>query len=157
MTSHLVQWNSAQLPDTRGYAHVSESTGDGHVHLSGLASRQRRGATVQDEDLELQTRDVLRKVFLVLAEAGLTPSDVVRRTTYVVGLTPEKASTVLDVYSEIFAPHSTPAASMVGVTALAHPDMLIEIECTAVRPPSEVPPADRRTRPAVVARPLGGA
>lgn len=131
---YIRRWNVEGFLQPRGYSHVAESQGDEFVHLAGFAAVDGEGNLVGDGDLRKQTEATLDRVFAALKAAGLGPEHVVRRTTFVVELTPEKMRIVQDVYAKRFAPFSKPAASSVGVTGLAREGMLIEVECTAVRP-----------------------
>ena len=57
--------------------------------------------------------------------------DVFKLVTYVVDLTPEKAAQVRTVRSKYFGDGPYPASTMVGVTSLVNPDLLVEIEAIA--------------------------
>jgi enamine deaminase RidA (YjgF/YER057c/UK114 family) len=51
--------------------------------------------------------------------------------TYVVGLTPDKVATVRAVRARRFGDGPFPASTLVGVTGLVDPELLIEIEAIA--------------------------
>ncbi|MFD1144431.1 RidA family protein [Larkinella insperata] len=76
-----------------------------------------------------QTCFILQKVSRVLEEAGASLQDVVRTRMYVIDISQwqEAGRAHGEVFKEI-----RPATSMVEVNALIHPDLLIEIEVTAV-------------------------
>ncbi len=76
-----------------------------------------------------QTCFILQKVGRVLEEAGASLQDVVRTRMYVIDISQwrEAGRAHGEVFKEI-----RPATSMVEVNALIHPDLLIEIEVTAV-------------------------
>lgn len=92
-------------------------------------------AAVNGEKLEgvgsvyLQTRFILKKIQAVLNEAGATLDDVIRTRIYVVDIT--QWEEVARAHSEFFGTIK-PATSMVEVKSLIDPDMLVEIEATAV-------------------------
>ncbi|MCJ8165599.1 RidA family protein [Pontibacter sp. E15-1] len=79
-----------------------------------------------------QTRYALEKIAQALAQAGATMADVVRTRIY---------TTDISQWQEIGRAHAEffrdikPAATMVQVSALIHPDLLVEIEATAILPP----------------------
>lgn len=83
-------------------------------------------------DLRAQATQVLENVKNALAAAGATFADVVKQNTYIVNLKPEDLPIVREVRSQFFPAENPPASTLVGVTALAGPDFLIEVEVIAV-------------------------
>ena len=94
------------------------------------------GTTAMDGDKVIGTGDpyaqsvfILKKIEAALKEAGANMSDVVRTKMYV---------TDISQWEEIGRAHGEffkkikPAATMVEVSALINPDLLIEIEVTAL-------------------------
>jgi len=57
---------------------------------------------------------------------------VVKMTTFVVDLTPEKAGVMREIRAQFLPEDHRPASTMVGVTSLVHPDLLVEVEIVAV-------------------------
>lgn len=87
------------------------------------------GTTAPGETLEIQTRAALATIGAALAEAGASFADVVRTRMFLCDITQwEQAATA---HGEIFS-SIRPASTMVGVTGLVDPAMLIEIEVDAV-------------------------
>ena len=80
-------------------------------------------------DLYVQTKFVLEKIEKTLEQAGATMSDVIRTRMYVTDITiwEEAGRAHAEYFSEI-----RPATSMVEVSRLINPDLLIEIEATAI-------------------------
>ena len=74
--------------------------------------------------------EILKHV--ALAAAGATFDDVVKITTYVVDYTPEMRSVIGEVRGRYLPAENPPASTLVGVSALAGPEWLIEIEAIAV-------------------------
>lgn len=84
-------------------------------------------------DFVSQTRDALRRVVAVLAEAGATPEHIVRMTWYVVDkreyVREQKA--IGEAYREIIGRHY-PAMTAIQVAGLVEDSARVEIEVTAV-------------------------
>lgn len=80
-------------------------------------------------DLYTQTKFILQKIEKTLTQAGASMSDVIRTRMYVtdISIWEEAGRAHAEYFSKI-----RPAASMVEVTRLIDPDLLIEIEVTAV-------------------------
>jgi enamine deaminase RidA (YjgF/YER057c/UK114 family) len=86
------------------------------------------GTTGKGEDVAAQTRDCLRRIEIALVEAGATLADVVRTRIYVTAIS--RWREVGEVHAEIFG-DIRPAATMVEVSALIEPGLLVEIEADA--------------------------
>ena len=108
---------------------VAVSTGR-TVYVSGQVARGVDGQLVGRGDIHAQTRKVLENVQSVLSEAGGTMSDVVKVTVFVTNLA-EHFSAIHEVRAEFFS-SDYPASTLVEVSRLVDPDMLIEIEAVAV-------------------------
>lgn len=76
-----------------------------------------------------QTKIILKKIEQALIDAGATMADVVRTRIYVVDMGMQED--VGRAHKEAFGAIK-PAATMVEVRSLADPDMLVEIEVTAI-------------------------
>lgn len=90
----------------------------------GIGADGQTGATV-----EAQARLAFQNLSRVLAEAGGGLADVVELVTY--HLSMDDLHTFAGVKAEFF-PQDYPAWTVVGVTALALPELLIEVKATAV-------------------------
>lgn len=86
------------------------------------------GTTGAGSDIAEQTRDALHRIKTALTEGGAALTDVVRTRIYVTDIS--RWRQVAAVHSEVFA-EIRPAASMVEVSALIAPDLLVEIEADA--------------------------
>ncbi|GAA1689106.1 hypothetical protein MMUR_44240 [Mycolicibacterium murale] len=86
------------------------------------------GTTGTGPDIAAQARDALRRIEVALQQCGAQRADVVRTRMYVTDISrwPE----VAPVHAEFFA-GVAPAATMVEVSALIAPELLIEIEADA--------------------------
>ena len=83
-----------------------------------------------------QAAQALRNTATGLAGAGATFRDVVRLTFYVTHWEPEKIDAFMagveSVAAELDLPTPMPPASLIGVEYLFMPDVLVEVEATAV-------------------------
>ena len=76
-----------------------------------------------------QTHFILKKIGHALQELGSSLKDVTRTRTYVTNITDWES--IGSVHGEFFA-EIRPAATMVEVSRLIKPELLVEIEVTAV-------------------------
>ena len=114
------------------YSHTIVSSGTRLVHISGQVSMDASGALVGPGDLGAQTQQCMKNLALALEAAGATFADVVKITTYVVDYKPEDRAIIAAARGPFFASDKPPASTLVGVSALALPGWLIEIEAVAV-------------------------
>ncbi|MGW2342323.1 RidA family protein [Streptomyces sp. NPDC001661] len=118
------------------YHHVAVASGTRHVYVSGQIARTPDGVQLAPGDLAGQVAHALRNTATGLAGAGATFDDVVRLTFYVVRWTPEKIDAFMagvgEVTGELGLGDRLPPASLIGVDHLFEPDVLVEVEATAV-------------------------
>jgi enamine deaminase RidA (YjgF/YER057c/UK114 family) len=114
------------------FSQVVVGTGTRTVYTAGQVSIDERGTLVGAGDLAAQTTQVMRNVGLALAAAGATYADIVKITTYVVNYKPEHRAVIGLARAPFFSNGTPPASTLVGVTALALPEWLVEIEAVAV-------------------------
>ncbi|MCW2651848.1 MAG: hypothetical protein JWR32_2824 [Mycobacterium sp.] len=86
------------------------------------------GTTGEGDDVASQTRDALGRIDIVLYEAGAALTDVVRIRIYVTDISIWRE--VGAVHREVFS-HVRPVATMVEVSALISPELLVEVEADA--------------------------
>lgn len=82
-------------------------------------------------DPAAQARAALGTIERALLEVGFSLADVVRTRMYVTD--PAHAAPVAEIHGEVFR-DIRPAATLVVVSALIEPELLVEIEVDAVRP-----------------------
>jgi enamine deaminase RidA (YjgF/YER057c/UK114 family) len=123
---------SPDLSTPRGYSHVVSITGGRTVYVAGQIAMDKGGNVVGKGDFRAQATQVFENLKAALAAAGATFTDVVKMNTYIVNLSADVLPAVREVRAQYFASENLPASTLVGVTALAFPDLLIEVEVVAV-------------------------
>jgi enamine deaminase RidA (YjgF/YER057c/UK114 family) len=98
------------------------------VEVSGTTA-MRDGQLLGVRDIKLQTQVCLENINRALVEAGVTLEDVVRTRIYITDIAQWQAAG--EVHGQFFGT-IRPATTMIEVSKLIHPDMLIEIEATAI-------------------------
>jgi enamine deaminase RidA (YjgF/YER057c/UK114 family) len=115
-----------------GFTHVVTSAPGVTVHVSGQTAWSAERKIVGGSDLRLQAEAALGNLRTALAAAKATPSDVVALRVYVVNYKPEYGAVLSPLFESFFAGGPPPASTWLGVTSLAVPGFLIEIEAMAV-------------------------
>jgi enamine deaminase RidA (YjgF/YER057c/UK114 family) len=121
--------NPTGLHPAPGFSHVAIADGTRVVHLAGQLGLE-EDFSLAAEDLHGQTVKAMQNVEIALAAADAGWDDVVRRTIYT--LHPTEYETITRAIDDVTGGADHPAQTIVGVTGLAVPGCLIEIECTAV-------------------------
>ena len=112
--------------DLVGYSRVVK-TGN-IIEVAGTTASE-NGAVIGMHDYYAQTQFILQKIEKSLIEAGAGMSDVTRTRIFVCDIT--KWEAVAKAHAEFFK-EIKPAATMVEVSRLISPELLVEIEVTAV-------------------------
>jgi enamine deaminase RidA (YjgF/YER057c/UK114 family) len=99
------------------------------VYVSGTVAWGDDGALAGEGDVYAQARQTIRNIEKALVEAGASLADVVRTRVYLTDIDrwQEAARAHVEAFGEV-----KPASSMVEVSRLADPAMLVEIEAVAV-------------------------
>lgn len=101
------------------------------VSVAGTTAAADGGGAVGGDDIGAQAREALRRVVAALEQAGAGPEHVVRTRMFVTDISGwEKVGRA---HGEVFG-EIRPATSMVEVSRLIDPALLVEIEADAVVP-----------------------
>ncbi len=115
-----------------GFSQIVAASGGKTIYISGQTAWDSHKQIVGGTDLARQARQALRNVQTAVEAAGGTLADVVSLRIYIVNYKPEEAEAVGGALREFFPDERRPASTWIGVSSLADPDFLIEIEATAV-------------------------
>ena len=125
--SDKVRYSSGVIwEDLVGYSRAVKI--DDRILISGTTSIV-DGKIIGDGDPYLQTKTIIDKLKTVLHQAGSRLEDIVRLRVYVTDIS--KWEEIGKAHGEFFK-EIKPAASMIEVKGLINPELLVEIEVTAV-------------------------
>ncbi|MFZ3471747.1 RidA family protein [Streptomyces sp. 4.24] len=130
MTRSITNPAGLHDPADYGYSHIVSAPGE-QVFIAGQYGSDETGHVVSG-DFDAQVGRAFANLRTALEAVGLGLGDVVRIGTYVVGHDQPKLEVLL---KHLHAAWGTalPAQTLIGVAALALPDMLFEIDAVAVR------------------------
>jgi len=114
-----------------GLNHAVEISGASRtVYLSGQTASAADGSPMHPGDMVAQYKVAWQCVLDALADAGMDASNLVRLNFYVTDVPAfmEAAEQIMPVHGEAGAQI---VSTLLGVSALYHPDIMIEIEATA--------------------------
>jgi 2-iminobutanoate/2-iminopropanoate deaminase len=119
---------SPDLPEP--ISHFADAVRSGDLlFISGIVSLDRDGNVLGEGDAIEQTRVILTHMRTILTMNGATFEDVVKVTVYLTNI--EDRARINPVRQEFFGA-ARPASTLVEVSRLVRPELLVEIEAIAV-------------------------
>src|SRR5215469_10826467 len=100
-----------------------------YVHVAGTTATDAQGKIVGIGDAAAQTVQILKNIEAALAKAGAGMTDVVRTRLFVTNI--GDWETIGRAHGQFFG-EIRPACSIIQVSGLVSPDMLLEIEADAI-------------------------
>jgi len=133
MTQHINPDTLFKLP---GFSQIVVAPPGRLAFIAGQGPFDANFNLIGADDLHAQTVQAFRNVKAALAAVGATPADVVSSTFYVVGLNDDTTQIFVAAMNVALDGHPFPpnASTLVGVTQLGAPGMLIEIAAVASIP-----------------------
>lgn len=128
MNTEYINPNGISKPT--GYTHVVATDARKTIFISGQIGLDAQGNI--REGLRAQTIQVFENLKIALASVGATFENVVKVTTLIVNYKPEDRAILREIRSQYFDAQHPPASTLIGVQALAFPELLIEIEAVVV-------------------------
>jgi enamine deaminase RidA (YjgF/YER057c/UK114 family) len=122
--------NPPELFPPPGFSHVAVATGGRLIFVAGQTAIAPDFQIIGEGDLAAQTRAAMECVGTALRAAGAGWDDVVRRTIYTTA--PTEFEVISRAIAEVTGGAADPPQTILGVTGLALPGLLIEIEVTAL-------------------------
>ena len=124
--------NPAGLSRPTGYTHVVVSPDGRTAYIAGQVAYDSTGAVVGGRSFEAQAGQVFANLATALASVGATFRDVMKTTTYVTDL--KNLAALREIRARHFDAEHPPANTLIPVSGLARPELLLEIEAVVAVP-----------------------
>jgi 2-iminobutanoate/2-iminopropanoate deaminase len=122
--------NPEGLVKPTGYTHLVIAPDGRTVYIAGQVALDSAGKVVGAGDFAAQAEQVFRNLERALKSVGGSMADLVKTTTFITDI--KYVPTLRDVRTRHLAKTRPPANTLVAVSGLARPELLIEIEGVAV-------------------------
>jgi enamine deaminase RidA (YjgF/YER057c/UK114 family) len=122
--------NPPGLATPTGYTHVVVAADRRTVYVAGQVALDSTGKLVGAGDFRAQAEQVFANLRRALASVGASFADVVKTTTFITDA--KQVPALREVRTRHLDPKYPPASTLLVVSALARPELLIEIEAIAV-------------------------
>lgn len=124
--------NPPGLHPAPGFSHITVAEPGRVAYIAGQVALGPDFSLVGGDDLGAQTEAAMRNIEVALKAVNASWSDVVRRTIYT--LAPTEYEVITAAIEKVQGSKDHPAQTIIGVTGLAVPGLLIEIEVTVRLP-----------------------
>lgn len=114
------------------FSQVVVAEGRRTVYISGQVAWDAEGGIVGQGDFAAQAKKAYENLAVALGAAGATIADVAKTNVYIVNYDPSVGRDLNTARRAVFGEGPAPASTLIGVQALALPDLLIEVEAIAV-------------------------
>lgn len=131
MATNIHYLNPDRLFKSPAFSQVVTTQGEGkNIYIGGQNAVNANGELIGKGDLTAQTEQVMRNIQTALAACGATFDHVVKLTIYLVQGQDARQGFQASQPFMSTASHP-PAITALFVSALGHPDFLLEVEATA--------------------------
>lgn len=124
--------NPPGLSRPTGYTHVVVSADGRTAYVAGQVAFDSTGAVVGGSNFQAQADQVFANLRRALASVGASFRDVMKTTTFMTDL--KNLPALRETRARYFDAAHPPANTLIPVTALARPDLLLEIEAVVDLP-----------------------
>ena len=124
--------NPPGLTRPTGYTHVVVSADGRTAYIAGQVAFDSTGTVVGVGDFQAQAEQVFANLRRALTSIGASFGDVMKTTTFITDL--KNIPALREARARYFDAAHPPANTLIPVTALARPDLLLEIEAVADLP-----------------------
>jgi len=129
--AEIQRLNPEGMYQPAGYRQVVTAEGGKTVYLAGQAGLGADGS--MPETLAEQAELTYENIRRALAAVGGSPSDVVRITVHIVGLGQgTDPAPVYEAQGQFFPADAKPASTILGISGLALPGLLVEVDVIAL-------------------------
>lgn len=120
--------NPSDLHPAPGFSHITVSEPGTIAYFAGQVALAPDFSVIGGDDLGAQTQAAMRNIESALKAVGASWEHVLRRTIYT--LDPTEYEVITAAIEAVQGGREHPAQTIIGVTGLAVPGLLIEIEVT---------------------------
>jgi enamine deaminase RidA (YjgF/YER057c/UK114 family) len=122
--------NPHGLTKPTGYTHLVIAPDGRTVYIAGQVAFDSSGAVVGQGDFTAQAEQVFKNLQRALLSVNGSLSDLVKTTTFITDI--KHIAALRDVRSRYLSKGQPPANTLIAVSSLARPELMIEIEGVAV-------------------------